>query len=49
MTTVAKVRDLMDQSNNENGELHYWDKGLYCCLDDLLFIIEPYVSITCIW
>ena len=40
MTTVAKVRDLMDQNDEENGELHYWDKGLYCRSDDLLFIIE---------
>ena len=40
MTTVAKVKDLMDQSDNENGELHYWDKGLYCRSDDLFFIIE---------
>ena len=40
MTTVAKVRDLMDQNDNENGELHYWDKGLYCRSDDLLFVIE---------
>ena len=30
----------MDQNDNENGELHYWDKGLYCRSDDWLFIIK---------
>ena len=40
ITTIGEVRGLMDQSDNENGELHYWNKGLYCRLDDLLFIIE---------
>ena len=41
MNTVAEVRDLLDQNaGNQNGELHYWKTGLYCCADDLLFIIE---------
>ena len=44
MTTVAKVTDLLHQNDNENGELCYWDKGLYCHSDDLLFIIESCLS-----
>ena len=40
MNTVAEVRDLLDQNENQNGELLYWKTGLYCCSDDLLFIIE---------
>ena len=44
ISTIGEVRGLMDQSDNENGELHYWDKGLYCRSDDLLFIIESCLS-----
>ena len=40
MTTVVKVRDVMDQNDNQNGELHYWDKGLHYHSGDLLFVIE---------
>ena len=41
MNIVTEVRDLLDQNaGNQNRELHYWKTGLYCCADDLLFIIE---------
>ena len=40
MNTIAEVRNLMDQNINQNDELHYWDKGLYCHSGDILFIIE---------
>ena len=43
LNTIDEVRGLMGQ-NNENGELHYWDTGLYCRSDDLLFIIESCLS-----
>ena len=40
MNTIDEVRDLLGQNDNENGELYYWNKGLYCRSHDLLFIIE---------
>ena len=40
INTIDEVRDLLGQNENENGELYYWDKGLYCRSHDLLFIIE---------
>ena len=44
INTIDEVRGLMGQNYNENGELCYWDKGLYCRSDDLLFIIESCLS-----
>ena len=40
MSTVAEVRNLIGHDGNQNGELCYWNKGLYCRSDDLLFVIE---------
>ena len=39
MNTVAEVRDMLDQNDDHSGKLHYWKSGIYCCSDDLLFII----------
>ena len=40
MNTVAEVKNLIGYEVNQNGELYYWNKGLYCRSDDLLFVIE---------
>ena len=44
MKTITQVRDIMDQVDSQNGELCYWNTGLYCHSDGLLFIIESSAS-----
>jgi len=44
MNNVTKVRDLLDQNDNQNGELLYWDEGLYYHTGNSLFVIESYLS-----
>ena len=40
MNTVVEVRDLMEQTDIQSGDLLYWDKGLYYRSEELLFMIE---------
>ena len=40
INTVPEVRNLMDQNTNQNNELLYWDRGLYCQSGDIVFVIE---------
>ena len=40
MNTIAEVKNLISHEGNQNGELYYWNKGLYCRSDNLLFVIE---------